>query len=59
MEATDESILLLVEAINNFALVADTAFSFDLFLFNTILLANILVYITGHATGRVISKLGK
>ncbi|PCK00930.1 MAG: hypothetical protein COA42_23675 [Alteromonadaceae bacterium] len=59
MDATSEDIQSWVLALNNFTLVFENAMAFDLVLFNTVLFANIMAYVTGHVTGRVLALMRK
>lgn len=57
MELTPEEILAL--SLNDFSVVFDNAMSWDMALFNTVLFANIMAYITGHVLGRVMALMRK
>jgi len=59
MEATSEDIQALALALNNFSIIFDDAMSWDMALFNTVLFANIMAYISGHVIGRVLALMRK
>ena len=59
MEATSEDIQALAAVIASFAESSQNFWGWDSTLFNTILFANIMAYVTGHVVGRVIALMRK